>query len=146
MLINSARLWEPILLVDVLIAELLKDNPGTATEAKLREELRLKPDGSIKSWNLRSCGLRALAELFGAVCTTGDLSLSSNQLSSLPDSFGSITVGGDLWLRNNQLSSLPDSFGSITVGGGLYLNFNQLSSLPDSFGSTTVGGHHHMYE
>lgn len=140
-LVNSARLWAKELFIDVVIAEMLEANPGAVTEAKLREGLELNPDGSIKCWNLRRCGLRALPELFGAVCTTGHLVLSDNQLSYLPDSFGSVTVGGDLYLSDNQLSSLPDSFGSITVGGDLVLNYNQLSSLPDSFGSITVVAH-----
>ena len=138
-LVNSARLWAPELFLDVLIAEMLEANPGAVTEAKLREKLKLNPDGSIKSWNLCNCGLRALPELFGAVTTTEFLYLHNNQLSSLSASFGSITVGGCLCLHHNQLSLLPDSFGSITVGGNLTLYCNKLSSLPDSCRSITVG-------
>ena len=104
-----------MVLVNVLFAELLEHNPGTATEAKLRAKLELNPDGSIKSWNLRSCGLRALPELFGAVCTTRKLRLGGNQLSSLPDSFGSITVGANLGLTDNQLQDrdIPTAFPNV---------------------------------
>ena len=35
-LVNSARLWEPMLIAEI--------NPGTATEAKLRDNLELNPD------------------------------------------------------------------------------------------------------
>lgn len=106
-----------------LIAQLLEVNPE-ATEQRLRERLRLNPDGSIISWDLAGCRLVALPKLFGSVCTSGDLLLSNNQLSSLPDRFGSITVGGDLSLAYNQLSSLPQDFKSITVGGNLLLDNN----------------------
>ena len=51
-----------------MIAEILEANPGV-TETDLREGLELNPDGSIKIWGLYRCGLRALPELFGAVCT-----------------------------------------------------------------------------
>lgn len=135
-LVNSARLWKPQLLIETLIAEMLEANCGVE-EAKLRKGLVLKPDGTVVSWDLRDCRLRALPELFGALDTTGDLGLGDNQLSSLPDSFGSITVGGTLGLQYNQLSSLPASFGSITVGRHLRLNHNQLSSFPASFGNIT---------
>ena len=114
--------------------------------AELRKGLELNPDGSIESWDLAGCGLRALPELFGAVTTTGDLGLGYNQLSSLPASFGSITVGEDLYLSSNQLSSLPDSFGSITVGGDLWSGNNQLDDqvIPAHF--PNVGGGIHTIE
>ena len=137
MLVNSARLWEPSVLVDEIIAEMIKCNPGV-TEANLRVSLVWNDDGSIRDWDMAKFSIRSLPELFGAVRTTGDLRLDNNQLSSLPDSFGLIEVGGALWLYNNQLSSLPDSFGSIKVGADLHLDNNQLSSLPDSFGSIVV--------
>ena len=121
MLVNSARLWAPELFLDVLIAEMLEANPGV-TEARLRnlgygeKRLELNPDGSIKSWILSRCGLRALPELFGAVTTTETLNLDSNKLSSLPASFGSITVGGDLWLGHNQLhdQDIPAHFPNLS--------------------------------
>ena len=151
-LINSARLWPPTLLVDILIVELLEANPDAKvqsmwknvtyklTEARLRQDLRMNFDGSIKTWHIRRCGLKVLPELFGAVCVTGILNLGENELSSLPASFGCITVGGHLYLNNNQLRSLPNSFGLLSVGGRLHAEDNQLISLPDSFGSITVGG------
>ena len=83
-LVNSARLWAPELFLDVLIAEMLEANPGVpVTSVELREGLSLNPDGSIKSWDLMSCGLRALPELFGAVRTTGHLYLYENQLEQV---------------------------------------------------------------
>merc|ERR1712110_179986 len=125
-MITSARRWEPLVLLDVVIAEIIRANPGV-TEAKLRMNLTLNPDGSIHDWCMQSGLLiQSLPELFGAVRTTGNLMLQYNSLSSLPDSFGSIEVGGDLELHSNQLSSLPDSFGSLSVGGNLYLYSNQL--------------------
>ena len=120
-LVNSARLWAPEVFLDALIGEMLETNPGVVTEAKLRQNLSLNPDGSIKSWDLGGCGLRALPELFGAVHTTGTLWLNYNRLSSLPDSFRLITVGRDLWLQYNQLQDQanPDhtGWGGITWGG-----------------------------
>ena len=99
----------PELFLNVLIAEMLEVNPGV-TKAKLRQYLNLNPNGSIKNWNLRNCGLRALPELFGAVHITDNLWLFRNELRSLPKSFWSITVGGSLWLDDYQYRSLlPDS-------------------------------------
>ena len=122
------RSWAwPELFLDALVTEMLEANQGV-TEAKLRLNLRLNPNGSIKCWDLDGCGLRALPELFGPVGVSGGLWLSNKQLSCLPDSFGSITVGGNLGLDHNQLSCLPASFGSITVGGHLWLHHNQFEA------------------
>lgn len=132
MLVNSARLWEPSVLVDEIIAEMIKCNPGV-TEANLRVSLVWNDDGSIRDWDMAKFSIRSLPELFGAVRTTGDLRLDNNQLSSLPDSFGSIVVARNLYLNGNQLSSLPGSFVSINVGGGLQLQDNALQEIPESF-------------
>ena len=109
-LVTSAKLWEPLVLLNVLIREMVECNPGV-TETKLREGLELNPDSSIKSWNLQDCNLGKLPEMFGALRIPDYLDLSGNKLSSLPASFGLIEVSGNLDLSHNQLGSLPDSFG-----------------------------------
>ena len=68
----------------------------------------LNGDGSLHNWNLSAYSghpldgfpLVALPEEFGAVRTTGDLSLNGNQISSLPESFSNVTVGGRLYLKS----------------------------------------------
>ena len=151
--VNSVRLWEPDVFLDVLIGEMLECNSGAVdskgeslTEATLRRWLQQNPDKTIKKWDLRDCGLRALPELFGALHTTEDLILSDNQLISLPASFGHLSVGKDLWLNYNQLTELPASFGHLSVGKDLWLNHNQLTELPASFGLITVGEHLRLHD
>ena len=153
----------PELFLNALIVDVHKANSAVVTEAKLREGLKLNPDGSINNWDLSRCNLmilpdsfcsirvsnnlllcrnklRSLPDSFGLIKVCGHLSLSNNVFNTLPNSFASITVGGDLKLDRSNIKILPDSFGSITVGGELRLDHNKLSELPDSFGSITVGG------
>eukprot|EP00656_Telonema_subtile_P053735 TRINITY_DN784_c0_g1_i3.p1 TRINITY_DN784_c0_g1~~TRINITY_DN784_c0_g1_i3.p1 ORF type:complete len:303 (+),score=53.53 TRINITY_DN784_c0_g1_i3:159-1067(+) len=125
--------------LEQLISEMVSAN-SKSTEEKIRKGLKLSEDGSIESWMLRNCDLGQLPEGLGNIRVTGNLNLSSNQLTSLPNSFGNIRVGGNLNLAANQLGSLPKSFGDVEIGGNLNLANNNISRLDESFGSIKVEG------
>jgi len=64
----------PELFMKALTSQILKANPS-ATEDMLYKKLKLDSDGCIISWDLSSCKLRTLPELFGGIRTSGTLYL-----------------------------------------------------------------------
>ena len=85
---------------------------GGLTVEGLMSKARFEADGcTLKSWYLNGICLTALPESLGDLTLSGDLDLSSNELSTLPESFGSITIGGNLILSYNRL----DTFFSTTT-------------------------------
>jgi len=75
---------------------------------------------TLRSWDLQELRIQELPDSFCRIRSTGDLTLSGNQLGQgrgLPEHFGAVQVGGTLELSNNDLRSLPESFGGIHVGG-----------------------------
>lgn len=99
------------------------------------------PDGTVRNWNLTSCGLQRLPDLIGDLEATGSVLFNNNNLTSLPDSIGGLVVGRDLDLRNNAIKELPESIGNLIVERDLNLGQNKLATLPASFGSAFVGRH-----
>lgn len=108
-------------------------NPGADRQRMLRGR-SFDGDGRLVQWDLSSCKINRLPQLFNTVVCSRDLLLGSNKLQSLPESFSDLTVGKNLGLSSNNLQSLPKSFSNITVGGNLYLYGNpKLNEVPSSF-------------